>query len=224
MTINSEPYLNTKDIFMPTPRAYKFIPTASPHFIDSLDKMINENTIWLSKVVDFNDPLEMASFTKDSDIDVAVHHILSGFFELIMQDGYLDKILNQQEKMPDLLKNKNLNRRDLEQFLISLKDTTLEKENPIEHFLQLAQDSEINLYQIIYDSCNNARNHPIDNAYVYCLSGNISNSAMWAYYGDQHRGIAVEFYKMSTLAAHAQTVSYTDRTPIISVKSDNLDT
>ena len=223
MTINTDPYLsNTTDDFMPTPRAYKFIPP-SDYFSDSLENMINKNSIWLSRVIDFNDPLEMASFTMDSDIQTSVQIIVSDLFRKFTSEMTIEELLDNYDVLPEFLREPNIARENMREFLTQLNEIKETENDPIQHFIDLAQKSNIDLYNIIAERSENARQYLIDNAFVYCLTDNISNSAMWAYYANNHQGIAIEFYKMSPVSSLARPVSYTDRTPILSVTANNME-
>lgn len=191
------------------PRSFKFISTKSKHFKDNFEKLIKENSIWITLAKDFNDPMELSTFYDVNLYEKYCKQEAYNTTQLLLSND-LDGLIKQAEKLGfedknklQLLKNNPTIRDEIQDFICHLKNNpSFLSENQTEKLVKIMVENHKNIY---YDF--------IKNTYIYCLTSNIYNSAMWAYYADNHEGIAIEFYKLSPLSKYAQQIYYTTIPP-----------
>jgi len=214
MTINQELYKHTSsDDFYPTPKAFKFMSTNSKYLKENLEMMIHKNAVWLSTVDAFNDPMEMIIHSEKSDylnlLESFMLQVHDFIYSIDSFEGFPSEFKTLLHNMAE--KNKVLGE-DIIGLFEKLKKDQVFKNNPLLFIDLLEEKLDIETYFAKVTSEN--RKRFIQNLFVYCLTGDISNLSMWAYYAENHTGLAVEFYRRAPISSLSQQVTYTANPPL----------
>ena len=216
MAVNTEPFNHgTEDDFYPTPKAFKFMSTDSDYLKDNLQMMVNNNAVWLSNVDAFNDPMEMIIHAEKTDSHIAVENFIIKAQEFVKKYSHFD---DYPEYFKSLLidegKKKYISKKIIVDFFNNLKKDRYLDENPSLIIRLLEEKININIEVYFEKSSFENRQRFIKNLFVCCLTSDVYNLSMWAYYAQNHRGIAVEFYRNSPLSRFSQQVTYTTNPPL----------
>ncbi len=207
MTISNKPLnenLNhTTEEFFPTPRAFKLYNSNSDFFLKSLREQLFENTIWMSNVKDFNDPLEMTGFIDDVSTSAITEEMNLFLEELIANPEVLTR-LKHAEKI--LAPSGNSMEKIINIFQRSFPDI----QNGDELAIALEKQG-IDYQALIIKQFHESQKRMVDHARVFCTMDNLQNIAMWSYYANNHKGIGIEYLRTSPISMYSQQVTYTDK-------------
>ena len=193
MTVNTEPYnYGAKDDFYPTPKAFKFMSTDSDYLKDNLQKMVNMNAVWMSNVDAFNDPMEMIIHAEKTDSHMLIENFIFAAQEFVHKySNFDDYPIYFKSLLISEGKKKNISKKEIVDFFNYLKKDQYFDENPSLILRILEEKFNINIEVYFEKSSFENRQRFIKNLFVCCLTSDIYNLSMWAYYAQNHRGIAI---------------------------------